>query len=91
VDQGGLDLDQRVRATAFAFLTEQTQLYGEVLPYAILLTGFTFSGTRVPLINTDQAHQYRPIQCPRLMAPAGEGRGGWNKAVLAADAFGMRW
>jgi hypothetical protein len=36
VDQGALDLDRRVRLAAFAFLTDQTQLHGEVLPYAIL-------------------------------------------------------
>ena len=36
MDQGAPDLDKQVRLAAFAFLTEQTQLHGEVLLYAIL-------------------------------------------------------
>ena len=36
MDQGASDLDKQVRLAAFAFLNEQTQLHGEVLPYAIL-------------------------------------------------------
>jgi putative restriction endonuclease len=46
------DLDRRVRLAAFAFLAEQTQRTPDgVLPRTILATGFTFNGTRVPLIG----------------------------------------
>jgi putative restriction endonuclease len=46
------DVDQRVRLAAFQFLDEQTRMHGEgALPRSVLATGFTFEGTRVPLIG----------------------------------------
>jgi putative restriction endonuclease len=45
------DLDTRVRAQAFQFLTEQTRLHGEVVPRNLLERGFDFEGRRVPLIG----------------------------------------
>jgi putative restriction endonuclease len=42
---------QRVRLAAFAFLTEQTQLHGEVLPRDQLAAGFQLDGQRVPLMG----------------------------------------
>jgi hypothetical protein len=54
VDQSVLDLDQRLRLAAPAYLAEQTQLHGEVLPRMILATGFTFDGSRVALISPQQ-------------------------------------
>ncbi len=43
--------DARVRAAAFRFLEEQTGIHGDVLPWSVLLQGFTIDGKRVPLIN----------------------------------------
>jgi putative restriction endonuclease len=52
VDHGAGDLDRRVRLAAFAFLAEQTQRTSDgVLPRTLLATGFSFNGTRVPLIG----------------------------------------
>lgn len=45
------DLDRRVRAAAFAFLTEQVELHRDVLPLAVLRAGFPFEGVRVPLVG----------------------------------------
>lgn len=45
------DLDTRVRAQAFQFLTEQTRLHGEVVPRDLLERGFDFEGRRAPLIG----------------------------------------
>ncbi len=43
--------DARVRAAAFAWLTDQVARLGtDVLPHALLAEGFQFDGTRVPLI-----------------------------------------
>ncbi|MDE2313066.1 MAG: HNH endonuclease [Elusimicrobia bacterium] len=42
-------MDYRVRLAAFNFLTEQTQLHGEVLPRTLLEQGFVFQGKRVRL------------------------------------------
>lgn len=43
--------DRRIRLAAFAWLREQTDLYGEVIPRSVLAEGFTFDGTRVPLVG----------------------------------------
>lgn len=51
MDGSAVDRDQRARLAAFNFQAEQTQLYSEVLPRAILANGFTFESTRVPLIG----------------------------------------
>ncbi len=45
-----MTLDHRIRAAAFAFLEQQTALYGEVLPHDILQRGFEFDSMRVPLM-----------------------------------------
>ncbi len=46
------DLDSRVRARAFEFLKEQTELHGdEVLPWGVLVKGFEFDGQRVSLVG----------------------------------------
>jgi hypothetical protein len=41
---GGSDIDARVRTAAFAFLTEQTGLHGDTLPWSVLKQGFPFEG-----------------------------------------------
>lgn len=43
--------DARVRAGAFAFLSEQVAIHGDVLPWALLLKGFQIDGHRVPLVS----------------------------------------
>ncbi len=70
------DIDSRVRARAFGFLTEQVALRGEVLPWAILSRGFTFDGMRVPLIGPQGI--FKPAVLPEkplsiATAPAREG------------------
>ncbi len=52
MDGSAFDLDQRVRVEPFNFVAEQTQRTSDgVLPRTILTTGFSFDGTRVPLIG----------------------------------------
>ena len=43
--------DARVRATAFEWLTEQVERYGDVLLRTSLAQGFTLDGARVPLVG----------------------------------------
>ncbi len=45
------DLDLRVRLAAFQWLRAQMDVYGELLPRAVLAQGFEFDGTRVPLLG----------------------------------------
>lgn len=46
------DHDLRVRTAAFSWLAEQVKIYGkDILPWKLLLKGFTFSGKRVSLVS----------------------------------------
>jgi len=44
------DLDRVLRVAAFAWLTEQVSVHGDVLPRTILAKGFIFQDQRVPLV-----------------------------------------
>lgn len=43
--------DARIRAAAFAWLSDQVALHGDVLPRTVLAEGFQFDGVRVPLVG----------------------------------------
>ena len=58
------DLDALVRLAAFVFLTQQTQLHGEVLPRTVLRDGFDFRGTRVRLVGPQGI--FKPAILPEL-------------------------
>lgn len=60
----GLDLDIRVRHAAFAFLENETQIRGEVLPRRMLENGFIFEGDRVPLISPQGIFTPRILRLP---------------------------
>lgn len=45
------DIDRAVRVAAFEWLNLQKAIHGDVLPRAILAHGFTFQGTRVPIVG----------------------------------------
>ena len=59
-----LDGDGRVRLGAFAFLAEQTQRHGDVLPRDVLAKGVKVDGTRVPLIGPQGI--FKPAVLPEL-------------------------
>lgn len=72
------DRDQQVRLAAFTFLDEQRKRLGDVLPRGLLLAGFTFEGSRVPLISPQQGI-FKPALLPDMpltitTAPVVEGR-----------------
>ena len=43
--------DRQVRFRSFEFLTEQTTIHGETLPWSVLSAGFTFERQLVPLTS----------------------------------------
>ena len=57
-------LDRQVRLRAFDFLSEQTELHGEVLQWSILSSGFVFDGKRVPLIGPQGI--FKPAVLPEM-------------------------
>jgi putative restriction endonuclease len=58
------EFDSRVRVAAFEWLRTQSDLYGDVLPRAVLAEGFIFEGTRVPLVGP------QGIFKPRILSDA---------------------
>lgn len=75
--------DARVRAAAFAWLAEQADRHGnEVLPHALLLRGFEFDGTRVPLLGPQGIFKPRVLSAAPLSitsipgGPYDDGAGG---------------
>ncbi len=65
MDGSAAALDQRVRLAAFSFLAEQTQRTSDgVLPRVTLASGFTFDGTRVPLIGPQGI--FKPAILPEM-------------------------
>jgi putative restriction endonuclease len=45
-----MDIDLQVRSAAFNWLSEQVNIYGDVLPRKLLEQGFEFQGHRIPLV-----------------------------------------
>ena len=74
----GGDLDTRVRSRAFEFLREQTELHGEVLPFATLTKGFQIEGQRVPLLGPQGI--FKPAILPEIPLSI------MTKAVVAGEA-----
>ena len=56
--------DHQIRLAAFDWLGEQTELHGDVLPWKLLLTGFTFQGERVPLVSMQGIFTPRVCRLP---------------------------
>ena len=72
-----MELDQRVRLAAFAFLEGQVRVHGsEVLPRELLVKGFEFEGERVPLMAPQGIFKPRLLDLPLSIttAPEVEGR-----------------
>jgi hypothetical protein len=50
---------------AFAFLADQTNYYGDVVPRSVLATGFVFEATRVPLVVAGHRRWLKPAVLTR--------------------------
>jgi putative restriction endonuclease len=72
------DVDDRVRARAFDFLRQQTELHGEILSHAVLSKGFEFEGRRVPLLGPQGI--FKPAVLPEMPLSI------MTKAVVAGEA-----
>jgi|CXWL01.1.fsa_nt_gi putative restriction endonuclease len=57
-------LDFLVRTAAFEFLTQQKQLFGEVVPRRVLEKGFVFAERRVPLVGPQGI--FKPAILPEI-------------------------
>jgi len=64
------ELDGLVRVAAFQFLETQVMIHGEVLPWSVLTSGFTYNGTRVPLIGASGIWKPAVLDLPISIATA---------------------
>jgi hypothetical protein len=60
----GVELDHQVRLKAFSFLESQVAVYGEVLPWQVLATGFLFEGNRIPLVGPQGIFKPQVLDLP---------------------------
>ena len=61
------DPNSKIRLAVFDWLSQQTTIYGDVLPRSILSQGFKYKGTRVPLLGPQGIFKPRIIQKFRLV------------------------
>ncbi len=66
-------LDAKVRKKAFAWLDEQRELHGDVLPYELLRRGFELGGRRVPLLGPKGIFKPALLDLPLSITTAPKG------------------
>ena len=54
--------DTRIRLTVFAWLEEQTEIHGDVLPWSLLAQGLYIDGERVPLVSQQGIWSPRSVE-----------------------------
>jgi putative restriction endonuclease len=83
-------LDAEVRIAAFDWLRRKVDEFGDVLPRSLLLEGFEFRGTRVPLVGPPGI--FKPQILPRIplsitTAPSGPYDDGFGPDALLAYRY----
>lgn len=82
--------DARVRAAAFAWLSEEVSKHGDVLPRTVLARGFALEGTRVPLLGPQgifKPQVLREVPLSITTAP----RGPYNDSFAADGLLRYRY
>ena len=72
--------DREIRLAAFDWLARQTELHGELLPWALLLWGFELHGERIPLVSQQGIFKPRALELPISIRTSAE--------PLYDDSFG---
>jgi putative restriction endonuclease len=83
-------LDTRVRTAAFAYLSDQRLLHGDVIPRDVLARGFNFEGRRVPLVGPQGIFKpsiLRDAPLSITTAPPVEGRPAPYEDEVGADGL----
>jgi putative restriction endonuclease len=62
--------DNRVRATAFDWLTSQVEIHGDVLPRDLLARGFVLDEQRVPLVGPQGIFKPAVLELPLSITTA---------------------
>ena len=65
--------DTRIRQEAFAWLTEQTELHGDVLPWSALAHGFHSQGQQIRLVSQQGIFKPQALRLPLSIRTAASG------------------
>jgi len=57
-------IDDQIRLKAFDWLSEQTKIYGDVLPRKLLQNGFYYENLRIPLISPQGIFKPKTLEYP---------------------------
>src|SRR5687767_5499231 len=68
-----MDFDLKVRMHAFAWLTDRTQVYGDVLPRTMLEEGFYLDQHRIPLVSPQGIFKPQILDLPLSITTAPHG------------------
>jgi putative restriction endonuclease len=68
-----MDIDLQVRIAAFNWLSEQVNIYGDVLPRKVLEKGFEFQGQHIPLIAPQGIFKPQVLDFPISITTAPKG------------------
>jgi putative restriction endonuclease len=68
-----VDIDLQVRVTAFNWLSEKVNAYGDVLPRKLLEHGFEFQGQRIPLLAPQGIFKPQILDLPISITTAPRG------------------
>lgn len=66
--------DRDIRLAAFDWLARQTELHGDLLPWALLLWGFEHRGERIPLVSQQGIFKPRALELPISIRTSAEPR-----------------
>jgi putative restriction endonuclease len=80
-----MDIDLQVRLATFNWLSEQIELYGDVLTRDVLLQGFQFQGQRVPLVAPNGIFKPQILKLPLSITTTVKGP--YDDNYLEKDGF----
>ncbi|MFW6012417.1 MAG: HNH endonuclease [bacterium] len=82
--------DPTIRRAAFEWLAVQSEVHGDVLPWALLQRGFELRGERVPLVSMQGIFKPRVMELPLSIRTAPEG-GPYDDAFTAENLLRYRY
>ena len=68
-----MDQDAAIRLAAFAWLSDKTRVFGDVLPRSLLQQGFEFEGNRIPLVSPQGIFKPRVMDLPLTITTTPKG------------------
>ena len=67
------NIDRKIRIAAFAWLSDQVEIHGDVLPRGLLAKGFIFENKPVPLVSPQGIFKPKMLDYPLTITTAPKG------------------